>query len=746
MQTYDVKLDPRYEKRKLYERLGNNILNYITELITNSDDSYRKLEDKNILNLNEPKPIYIIVEKGNRKNDTNDVITIIDNAEGMDEDILYKKFANYGSHHEDGNENKARGIFGQGASDVLQSAAVNNKTSQIISFKNGHIYRLQYNVSDEGKKQISINELTIRKNQIDDLRNKYKVPNNGTVVSFGIPENVKYNNKLKKNLKFLIESYPSLKYILSDDKRRVYLKTDGEEFILTSKKYAFIDKEVIFNKDFEYCYETDTLKCRLILYKNEIKEEDGTQIIVRDENYVVYDNTMFDFENSSLAHNISGELIIEKFYGLVEKNLNKKEPIALVNDNRTGLDTKKDFYKGLNKRLFPILKEALNSANPNERAISLTNDKKFFNALKSLNKYISNEIQESIGGPSQGNTPPSEGIKFARSSITITEGKTYNLKLYINSDMVSISDKINISVESNDSINVNPLTIDYVLEEVNENGLITKSISIQSFKKTNEPIVIKAQTNLYLTSVIVNVIKDEIHYPENGFEIYPKEVLLNYNVTHCMNLYIDTNIIPIGSEIYFETADIKLQKKKIILENKHQIFNSSIAKIEILSNGGIPGNDYLITAVCNDYETSGKITLCEPKENKNIGGGLISDIKIDVTANAQIKAQSWYMPKTHILYIQPNNVINKIILGDLADIDPDKPKFNKEQKKYVCDIIATQVAYLILARKKGEINLNDAENALSSIMNLIQEQKNKIFNIFYRALYSDNEENSNSAK
>ena len=45
----------------------------------------------------------------------------------MNKETMISKFKSYGSNHIDGIENKARGLFGQGASDVLRSAALEKK-------------------------------------------------------------------------------------------------------------------------------------------------------------------------------------------------------------------------------------------------------------------------------------------------------------------------------------------------------------------------------------------------------------------------------------------------------------------------------------------------------------------------------------------------------------------------------------------------------------------------------------------
>ena len=79
-----------------------------------------------------------------------------------------------------------------------------------------------------------------------------------------------------------------------------------------------------------------------------------------DENYSVFDNTMFDFQNYPSAQVVSGELIIKGLYNLCYEHLNAEEPDAIVRDNRTGFDTKNSFYIKLNKEIAPKIQEVLN--------------------------------------------------------------------------------------------------------------------------------------------------------------------------------------------------------------------------------------------------------------------------------------------------------------------------------------------------------------------------------------------------
>jgi hypothetical protein len=120
-----VKEDPRKSKRDLRKVFNSDFLKIITEIILNSDDSYRRLENQSRVDSNQE--IKIILKRKER------IITIIDHAEGMTKSDMERIFSNYGGDHSKHNEHDGvRGLFGQGAGDVLYNAAFSKKIAQII--------------------------------------------------------------------------------------------------------------------------------------------------------------------------------------------------------------------------------------------------------------------------------------------------------------------------------------------------------------------------------------------------------------------------------------------------------------------------------------------------------------------------------------------------------------------------------------------------------------------------------------
>lgn len=722
-----VQTSLRKKRRELLDALGDNILRYIAELVTNADDSYKRLGDS----APENKLILIELKKDPKNKEGGYMLSVTDNAEGMSADRLKKVFGTYGSDNADGLDSHARGIFGQGASDVLQAAANEQLTAMIETIKDGVASKLLYSMNENLEGKISVNPINLSNNRLEQLRNSLSIPGNGTRISFGIPSNVKLRGKTLENLPELMNKYPSFRYLLNQEDVKVIYINDKSKTILSSKEYQF-DQEALLSEDlFSFDFDGKPVDCKLKTYLNDNKKNDGTNIIVRDENYVVYDNTMFDFKNTAASQNVSGELIINGLYRLCYNHLNSESPDAIISDNRTGFNQKNPFYQALNKSLNPFLSDVIAKNGKDIKSTNLNNNKKFNSALRKLNQYLKSELKDSItdgGGNLLGKTPPIEGIKFARSNISITQGKQYDLKLLINTSIISQDEEITISCDS-DRIKFSPTVINYNGQDI-EDGIAIKSIVVKGIELTEEPIILKATTGLRTATATIDVIEEDIHYPEGGFEFYPKEIVLSGSGKHAIKLYIDSSIVPIDSMIMIACDGLQHANEDIFCEAN--LVNDSIGVINVTVSGGEIGKNYEMTAVAGDKTTTAIITIIEESKNEPQGNGMISGIKLEAAKDMYF--QSYYDLHTHEIVINTENSINKHIMGPMDDKDKENPTFGSRQSKYLCDIISNQAALVLIKTKNirnSEINFEDFETAFDGVQALVQQQKNKIYDIFY---------------
>ena len=735
-----VSVDPRKKKRDLKNALGDDILRFLTELITNSDDSYKRLQSQGLLNCGKKT---IVIELGKDKRNQGYLFSITDNAEGMSPERLEKVFSNYAGNNAGGIDANARGIFGQGASDVLKAAALEKKTAMIASIKDDVVSKLIYKIDEHYDGEIDVQSIPVKGNQLKQLRSNIGIANNGTRVSFGVPSTVKFTNKIKSNLADSLEKYPYLRFLLNQKDLEVVFKHGKDKKTLSSEKYQFDETKKICDKSFSFDYEGDEIKCHLNMYVNSNKIIDNTNILVRDEKNTIYDNTMFDFKNTAAAQNLSGELIINNLYKLCYDHLNSDHPDAIVHDNRTGFDVKHPFYIELNNSIYPILEKVIQESGNKVKSTNLGNNKRFNDALKKLNKYFNDELKTPIGGGTiHGKTPPKEGIKFARNVISITKDKVYDLKLLINADIIAPGQIIDIICEDKNHVELSPMTISYSGEEA-QDSLVIKNVSIKGLEVTNDSVVISAKCDARLSNVLVDVLEREIYYPENGLGFFPDNITAVIEKKHILNLYVDTTSVPIGSKIQIECEGLDVEDANITVDDAHLI-NQEICHYQVILTGGVIDSSYIVTATCENKSSKAVIRIIEKSKNENPGGGIIAGFKVEGNDENDVYYQSYFDQRTHYIMIISNNPINKRLLGDMKSLDSNNPKFNKEQSKHLCDIISQESAKLFVKLnedKHGIINSDDDFPSIAdSILELIERQKNNIFNSIYPSISGQAEE------
>lgn len=732
MTKFWVKDANRFKKRRLKDSLWKDILRYLAELVTNSDDSYKRLEKKwETVDWR----IIIMLKKViiNRKKEYE--ISVTDFAEWMSRETMIKIFTKYWNDNAWWIEWHVRWIFWQWASDVLRNACSDQKTAIVESIHNWMYTRLIY--KDDWEYDYSI-DIWDSEPVTEVKRWQLMISWNGTKITFWIPSNVEFGPQIRENLEESISKYPTFRYLLDkkfSERKICYTNWSIVKIKeLDSSKYR-LEWETIYDDDFKFKYLDKEVNCHLKLFENINETDDETKIIVRDENYTVFANTPFDF---SYIKWLKWELVINGLYKICYEELNSENPEAIFKDNRTWFDTTKTFYKELNKTLHPIISW---TADKNKDTIILTENKEFKNGLSALNKYAKDILHEDMiwWWNETGETPPATWIQFIRSDITITKWKKYGLRLLINPKIINENDSINITIdENNENIEISPNIIKYNKEEINENWIVKKSITIIANEITENPVYIKAKCWEYEDNAYIIVSELDIHYPENWLEFYPNEVNLVYNKEHVVKLYFDSNIIPLWEKITIKTW--WLIWETTYETNNSQIITNSIWVIEVWLNWWELWMTYKVVAEYNNIETSTEITLIEEKEEKSPTNWFISDFKLRDYPIPDF--QAYLEPNTWIVRINTSNPINKYMLGDLKNLKIKNQKYTKEQNKFICDIITNVAARELVKRKNvahWEVNFDELQElAIDQIRDFFQKYKNEMFKILFWHIVKNN--------
>jgi hypothetical protein len=712
-----VQEDPRKSKRDLRKVFNYDFFKIITEIILNADDSYRRLEDSH--QINSKQTIKIMFDRDER------ILTIIDNAEGMSYDDMKRIFSNYGGDHSKyQNHQGVRGLFGQGAGDVLYNAAFSKKIAQIISFKDNQVTKCKFYYRD--KKEIEVD--VISKN-IDLLRKKYQMKENGTIVEFGLDKKIIVPSK--NQIKEKIESFYMLRFVLSNPKRDVLFSEGGISYELSSNAYTTNGLEsLVTDKNIKFTYDDEIIHGKLSLFKDNSKLAQR-KIIIIDENQVVYDETYFDYDKSLGIQLLTGVLELPKISQIIRKHLNADDPKELLTDTRDGFDRRNTFTKSMYDAVGKTIEQTLKKINQerDSQPIDLSTNKTFQDIMKKLNSYYRELELSSIGGLAAGKEPPAEGLQFARNTISITKGKTYGLLLYINPKQISTDDEIKIECEDDYHINLQTKIITYTEEDIKD-SIVRKQVVIQGRNINHSPIIIKASTKDYETKVMIQVIDEKIIYPDNGMEFIPKRKTIIPNRNALLKLYIDTDYIPIGSEIVIEEKETGslFNTQKTIKFNKEDLITESIGKIDLEVEGKSFMGEIYIEASYKDIQAKATMYIRE-KEKENEGyDGLLNKIQLKYE-----KDEAWQAQLDHhsgILYINGSHIINVKNMGNLNFSDIKNPQFSTQKQYYLFELIAEETSKRIVLQQYEK----EPQDKKEILVEKIQYQKTRIYEMLYEIL------------
>ncbi|MDD5566584.1 MAG: helix-turn-helix domain-containing protein [Patescibacteria group bacterium] len=684
MPEHEVKFATRYIKRKRSNAVGKSFLKSLTEPITNSDDSYRKLStQKNIF------PINIYVNKKKR------LVRVIDQAEGMTKQDLEDKFFEYGAAKSGAYEGySSRGIFGQGISDVLfyhtngSIKSIKNDQASICYFYEKHDRPYINTVNQEGP--------------IDTIAERWGIKNtHGTIVEFTVDKDTvihEYDNLVKR-----LSTFYMLRLINANDTRKInltYVDTRGKKR-QTIIKYYLPRGELCDHKEFSMPFENfDPVKIDVELYKSSeplqtVGDEQESGLLVHDEKEAVYDLTFFGLDKLPGVDKYFGVMKLTGARDVILKKINdSKRPEEILTDSRDGFNRQHDFYKNLESRvkdwLYPILNEERKKKT--DGGLSEVTREKQRLAFNELNKlYLQLAGEDSFGTIRKPTTQrPAGGLEFARDNIVITANKKYSLQLRIDTRIIPIGSFIEI-VASKNNVGFAPKRIQVTKPDGRQEEILVKTISICG-NNANVGDTIEARQGTHSAKVVISVVPEEIYYPENGLSFHPDYFKAIVHRDSILNLYVDLNIIKNGSVIRVTSSNrfIKLKKQEFLVQNNKE--KTNILKIFVEFVGKKISQTGTIEAICNDYYAQARVDITDRiAQQPQSPSGKFKDWDFD--DKVPIPFQAIYdslqgSPTQGYILINPNHGINKYYFGE----NPQKANIdnNPSAQLYLAELILTE--------------------------------------------------------
>lgn len=405
------------------QAIRKDVLRALVEIITNSNDSYTRLEDAGKKVSGE-----IIIDIWRKRK--NSVVRVRDFAEGMDDLRMDKVVGTYGEATSGLKEDlHVRGMWGRGLKDAIFGLGY----GYVNSIQGDKLYRSSLLLKD-GVPTFDLDEpIPIS----EELRDKHGIPyGNGTEIEIIISrDDVKIPQY--DNLRSYLQRHFELRTIMGSQSRLIILRNFSgknkvrDEHVLSYKPPK---GEKVLDEHFDI--EGFPASAHLQLLRSKIqlstRGEEGDYadagLLVISEATVI-SLTMLKFENDPYASFFYGSIRCDYLHDLLKND----EPILTA--TRDGINWTLPFTKALKEaveeRIEPLVQiEREHAVQDEQMKLDKRLRKKLDKTLRELNVIASSELKvsrSSSGG--QDVEPPPSGLGFVPERVFVQTGQTITLNL-----------------------------------------------------------------------------------------------------------------------------------------------------------------------------------------------------------------------------------------------------------------------------------------------------------------------------
>jgi len=679
-----IKAADRDTVRSIKTAMQGNVIRALVELITNSDDSYKRLEGDNKQHKGRIEILY-------KKDGYRGLFAVRDHATGMSRKEVERGFEKYGELTSGMKDGKGdRGYFGHGAKDALAGML----NGRFYTFKDNQFIMCKLFI-EKGAVWYDYTELM---HATPKIRIDHKVGGNGTVAYFEadpskdikVPRFDTCHEELANNY--------LLRKIMLNSKRKVIIVNE-DEGKSRQLSYKMPEGKEILSEKFNVSYNNETFPIHISIWRAEKAElnQDGDDreggLLLVDEEDAVLGISLFKYENEPLAARFFGQVTIYKF----RKLLKKEEPV--LSEARDGLVPRHLFCRALipeiEKRIDKMIKEEkLRRQKEDETKIDREEARRYKNAFNILNEIAEIEAQPVIPlGEVITDEPkePPDGFCLYPSSAQITVGKRYVFQLHLNTNIVRHGSIVNVTC-TNTKIHVTPSEIRVASE--NGTGVLRKYITVEGVEPNIEG-TLRAITGNKSSRAKIYVIPEKVLLLSEGMVFQPESLTLRPNKPRRICLLVYIKMIESGSAIKISSDNdsIHVSKQGIIVNEADA--TRHIAKYELEVWGEGVGQKAIITAECESYMALLDVYV-KAKEQENGKGrkGMFSEPEFNYDPEAPQRTK--YSSETGKVIIYTNFPSVRHYLGTDCRYRKTIPA-----QVLVADLVAERCFYEV-AKKKVE--------------------------------------------
>lgn len=664
MPEYAIEFATRQIKRTFERAIGKSLPKILTELVTNADDSYRRLIEPGSDDI-DPKRILVMFERSKRR------FSVTDNAEGLTDEEMRHRFLYYGQESSDRSRGfRTRSLFGKGLRDVLFTQT----HGQVKSIKDGKLYTCRFRWKSSGGQERPIIDIKPSARVTPELREALRIPNNGTRVEFVLRDDVR-TPRLDRLVSSLSRFY-MLRMINSRSAREVLLEQIDRRGQAHRHQLVYRFPEAEPQEGFSDHLETDIGSSIEIVGEISLAGEELTQgevgyvdreggLLVLDEDEAVLDLHLFGFDDDPAARRVCGIVRLNGAGAYIRAKLNQSDPEEILTETRDGFDKQHPFYRQLrakiNPQLAPVI-ERLRELGPTPK-IKLSEKtrerhKQAFDVLNQLANELLGRTGRAPNVPSGKRVPPPDGIAFVNTHVSIQTGVVTPVALLVNPSVVSPGDSIDIVSELADIV-VAPSVI-VIADKESDGVAVVKLIRLTSAVAGASGRVIARWKNVQTAVDVTTTIRD-IVTPIDGLEFERDEYTVRIGGTRTLRLYVDLDKVPVGAQITCTSdAEGVVVARESEMVTTASVITDRVAEISIQVSGNTLTSGVGMTAAYREFVAGTRVSVTRREKKEDGKHGLFRDYRFQPLER---KVQTQFVQDGFIL-VNTKDPVNERYFGD----------------------------------------------------------------------------------
>lgn len=355
----------------------------VVELITNCDDSYKKLENQK----SKPSGNISVFISRKIRGDWQE-LKVTDDAEGMDKEKLEKALIFSEDTNEYEKHKNVRGFFGRGLKETIVALGI----GEIATIRDDklNVVKLWFDKS----KKAALYDFVVENEKVNEIiRKEYGIEKNGTRIKIEVT-NSNINIPEFKTIEQQLRDHISLRDILASSNRKVELSFEDLRRNIKRRKsikFEFPKSKNILNKELSI----PGYKSKVIFQLYECEESfpfkrhfpfNISGVLIKTKGSIL-DNQLFKFENDPASYYFYGSVISEEIDLILRSG-----DTSILNPNRTGIEWSNNYAqlltKALERELEPIIENKRKELAKSKKVEVNKENQKLLNELSKLFNHI----------------------------------------------------------------------------------------------------------------------------------------------------------------------------------------------------------------------------------------------------------------------------------------------------------------------------------------------------------------------